>query len=88
MRVAPVDESSVSVSVRDEGPGIPARMQERIFERFERAGHDDKITGLGLGLYITRQIARAHGGDIEVRSAPGKGCEFILTLPRFGPPAP
>lgn len=83
MKVELADKDSVRVSVRDGGPGIPAHLQERIFERFERAAHDDKISGLGLGLYITRQIARAHGGDVTVRSAPGEGSDFVVTLPRW-----
>jgi signal transduction histidine kinase len=84
MKVSLKDKETVTVIVADQGPGISESMQSRIFERFERAGHDHNISGLGLGLYITRQIVRAHGGEIKVRSAPGKGSDFIITLPRFG----
>jgi signal transduction histidine kinase len=77
------DENVVCVSVKDEGPGIAHSMQEKIFERFERATADNQVSGLGLGLYITRQIARAHGGNITVVSEEGKGCEFVITLPRI-----
>jgi len=75
------DEQTVCVSVKDTGPGIPLALQEKIFERFERATADNQVSGLGLGLYITRQIARAHGGDVTVDSEEGKGSEFLVTLP-------
>lgn len=69
--------------IRDEGRGIDPQDQKRIFERFERAGSAN-ISGLGLGLYITRQILLAHNGDITVRSAVGEGSEFIVSLPLDG----
>ena len=57
-------------------------MQEKIFERFERAGvSGKKISGLGLGLYITRQIVEAHGGSIKVDSKVGNGSVFTVDLP-------
>ena len=59
------------VSVRDQGMGIAAADQERIFEQFERTEGAAQVAGLGLGLYIARQIAQAHHGRLEVRSAPG-----------------
>jgi len=69
------------VRVRDGGPGIPEADRERIFERFERASRSRRHGGLGMGLYITREIARTHGGTIRVSSAPGSGAEFIVELP-------
>jgi signal transduction histidine kinase len=69
------------LTVRDEGIGIAEDMQEKIFERFERAITSQKISGLGLGLYITRQITEAHGGTIRVNSSLGKGSEFVVELP-------
>jgi signal transduction histidine kinase len=69
------------VSVRDQGMGIAPEDQERIFEQFERTESAAQVAGLGLGLYIARQIAQAHQGRLEVRSAPGEGAEFILSLP-------
>ncbi|HET8746782.1 MAG TPA: ATP-binding protein, partial [Ramlibacter sp.] len=75
------------VSVRDQGMGIAPADQERIFEQFERAEGDNQVPGLGLGLYIARQIAQAHQGRLEVRSTPGEGAEFILSLP-LPPPQP
>jgi len=66
--------------VRDQGLGISREMQSKIFERFERAVPDSKISGLGLGLYIVRQIVKAHGGSIRVEST-DKGSLFIVELP-------
>ncbi|WP_158501506.1 PAS domain S-box protein [Vitiosangium sp. GDMCC 1.1324] len=67
--------------VRDEGIGIPHEHQSRIFERFERAVSERHYGGLGLGLFITRQIIRAHGGDIRVESTPGVETTFTVELP-------
>jgi signal transduction histidine kinase len=67
--------------VRDQGRGIAPADQERIFEQFERSESAAQVPGLGLGLYIARQIAEAHGGRLEVRSVPGEGAEFTLHLP-------
>jgi len=75
------DEQCARLLVRDEGPGIARELQSQIFERFETAG-DRVRSGLGLGLYIARQVAEAHGGTIEVRSEPGRGSTFIVELPR------
>jgi signal transduction histidine kinase len=74
-------EQEAFVSVRDQGMGVAPADQERIFEQFERTEGAAKVAGLGLGLYIARQIAQAHQGRLEVRSAPGEGAEFILSLP-------
>jgi len=69
-----------AVIVADSGDGIEDGDQERIFERFERLGLRDG-TGSGLGLYISRRLARAMGGDLGVDSARGQGARFVLTLP-------
>jgi len=66
--------------VADQGAGIASEDHERIFEKFERL-HGTKSGASGLGLYISRQLARAMGGDLAVDSAPGQGARFILTLP-------
>jgi signal transduction histidine kinase len=66
--------------VADMGKGIAEEDQTRIFERFERVDPTEP-GGSGLGLYISRRLARAMGGDIIVDSAPGKGARFVLTLP-------
>jgi signal transduction histidine kinase len=73
------------VSVRDQGMGIAPADQQRIFEQFERTDGAAQVAGLGLGLYIARQIAQAHQGRLEVRSAPGEGAEFVLSLPLPAP---
>lgn len=67
------------LNVQDEGPGIDLENQKRIFERFERAS--SRASGLGLGLYITKQIVDLHEGQIEVESVIGKGSNFIIKLP-------
>ena len=71
--------TNASVSVSDEGPGVPAADQQRIFERFERA--HEKESGTGLGLAISRRLARSMGGDVTLDSEPGEGARFTLTLP-------
>jgi signal transduction histidine kinase len=70
---------TVSVTVTDQGPGIGAGDEQRIFERFERA--HSKEGGTGLGLAISRRLARSMGGDVTLDSAPGEGARFTLTLP-------
>jgi signal transduction histidine kinase len=74
------------LEVEDDGPGIPPAEHERIFTRFERAVPDPRqISGLGLGLFIAREIARAHGGEISVRSGRREGAAFRIQLPREPP---
>lgn len=70
------------VLVQDAGPGIAPEDRERIFERFERAVAPSDVSGLGLGLYITRKIVEAHGGHIAVVSGAGDGATFRVALPR------
>ncbi|WP_257446758.1 sensor histidine kinase [Archangium lipolyticum] len=74
-------EDRAVLSVRDEGIGIPPEHQARVFERFERAVSDRHYGGLGLGLYISCQIVRAHGGNIRVDSTPGVETTFTVELP-------
>lgn len=69
------------LSVTDRGMGIAPENHERIFEQFERAEGAQQAPGLGLGLFIARQIVTAHGGRIELRSAPGEGSTFTIFLP-------
>ena len=71
-----------TVSVRDTGPGIPEEEQANIFGRFYRAPGTYQAEGLGIGLYLTRQIAAGQGGYVRVKSAPGQGSTFLLYLPR------
>jgi signal transduction histidine kinase len=76
--------SGVSFGVRDHGPGIPAEIQERIFEPFERFDPHSGL-GTGLGLPVSRRLAEVLGGRLTVRSTPGEGATFELGLP-FAPP--
>ena len=77
-----VQPERVMVAVRDQGMGIAKDDINRIFEKFERAVAARSYGGLGLGLFITREIVDAHGGFIRVTSEPGRGSTFILDLPR------
>jgi PAS domain S-box-containing protein len=74
---------SISVSVTDQGIGIPADELGRLFQKFQRVekGASRKIQGTGLGLYICKAIVEAHGGKLEVSSQVGKGSRFYFTLP-------
>lgn len=69
------------LKVSDQGKGIAPEAQARIFDYFERAHADKGIPGLGLGLYIARQIVEAHKGTLSVQSAEGKGSTFTVTIP-------
>jgi signal transduction histidine kinase len=76
----------VRLSVRDEGPGIPANEQRLIFQRFYRRGSElrRETQGIGLGLAIVQYITEAHGGKVRVESEVGKGSRFIVELPSHG----
>ena len=77
------DGDCAFVGVCDRGPGISAEHLPMLFKRFGRLPTEQNVTipGTGLGLFLCREIARRHGGDISVRSAPGEGSEFTLKLP-------
>jgi signal transduction histidine kinase len=75
------DESRVTLSVRDEGIGIPAADLPRLFEPFQRASNVGKIPGSGLGLAIAQRAIAVHGGRIEAQSTAGVGSTFTITLP-------
>lgn len=79
--------SSVNLEVRDRGIGISINEQEKIFEKFYRCGDPlvHNVKGSGLGLSLVRHIARAHGGDVLVESAPEKGSKFTIALPLARP---
>jgi signal transduction histidine kinase len=84
VRVEGNDERA-RIVVRDDGPGIAPEDQERVFLPFERAPREGReAPGLGLGLFIVRQIVEAHGGTIRLASAPGAGTTFTVELPRGG----
>ena len=78
--VSAVSKNAI-ISVQDFGAGIAEENQDRIFDRFERVGSPVGITGMGLGLFISRQIVESHGGKIVVRSTLGKGSTFSVELP-------
>ena len=79
-------KNRIVLSVRDWGSGIDPEEQERIFDRFYRAKaiRLKPIRGSGIGLALVRHIARAHGGDVEVTSAPGSGSTFSIWIPIDG----
>jgi signal transduction histidine kinase len=74
-------DERAEIVVRDQGVGISPEDQLRIFKPFERAGTKDVREGLGLGLYIARQLAESHGGTLDVESGPDQGAAFRLVLP-------
>ena len=71
----------IKIQVTDQGPGISLENQDRIFKRFERVSDKSNIGGLGLGLYICKQIVEAHRGNIYVESILGQGSTFTVELP-------
>ena len=75
-------EGNALLTVRDRGIGIPPESQALVFERFERAANAQAFHGLGLGLWIAKQLVEAHGGSISIDSAPGVGSIFTVALPR------
>ena len=81
------DGDGVAIAVRDAGAGIAPAEHERIFEKFYRVStglvHD--VQGSGLGLAIVKQVIEAHGGRVEVESAPGQGSAFVIRLPLAEP---
>jgi signal transduction histidine kinase len=79
--LATASNGRVQVSVTDRGPGIAPEDQVLIFEKFGRARSGKAVPGTGLGLFIARSIAEAHGGSLDVRSTPNHGATFTLSLP-------
>ena len=79
--VAEADGRRVRIAVRDHGPGIAPADQARIFERFERAVSLRRHGGFGVGLWMAREIVRAHGGALTVASAVGEGATFTVDVP-------
>jgi signal transduction histidine kinase/Na+/proline symporter len=76
------DGPNARLRVSDQGPGISPADQERIFQAFERGRAHAGVSGLGVGLFVVREIVRAHGGSVTVESAPGQGTTFTVSLPR------
>jgi len=71
----------VVVTVSDSGPGVPPGFREAMFDEYTRAGGEQE-RGTGLGLYVVRSLARAHGGEVEYAPGPQGGAEFTLLLQR------
>jgi len=78
--------STVAISVRDFGLGIPQEARDTLFNHFHQAHSAKHHGGMGLGLYISREIVAAHGGRLEVESAVGQGSCFTVVLPRAPSP--
>ncbi len=77
-----VESGGVTVRMRDNGMGIPANEQPRIWERLYRGDKSRSQRGLGLGLSLVKAIVEAHHGTVFVRSQPGEGSEFIVKIPQ------
>ena len=76
------DDGSAVLEVSDRGPGVPADLRERVFERFARGNGDATPSGgSGLGLAIVRAVTASHGGSVELSDAEGGGARFVVTLP-------
>ena len=78
---ARADDSGVIIYVTDQGLGMTEQDRSRIFDKFYRGSKGQHLTGTGMGLAIAREIIRAHGKEISVRSNPGEGSEFYFSLP-------
>lgn len=78
-------DGMIRITYSDTGPGIQQEMWERIFERFERGNLSDMVQGLGLGLYITREIVLGHSGTIRLVAPEKSGARFIIELPLTSP---
>jgi len=79
---AQVEAKMVTITIADQGPGIPQQQQSQLFERFWVGGAGTKYTaGTGLGLYLCKRIVEAHGGDIYCDSTEGRGTTFVIKLP-------
>ena len=75
---------SISISVRDEGPGIPSAELDKLFDRFFRGSSSTGIIGTGIGLHIAQVFIELHGGQLDVVSTEGEGTTFIAHLPPAG----
>lgn len=80
------DESTARLEVADQGDGIAPEARHKIFEKFERLDHNSQVSGLGLGLYICRELTKRQGGSIDFESTVGQGSTFRVDLP-LQPPA-
>ncbi len=81
------DNNAAVIAVADRGIGIPKDAQEKLFTRFYRAANAESnhINGLGVGLYVVREIVRLHGGEVSVESVEGAGSTFTIRIPLLNP---
>ncbi len=84
VRIDSPDPNFLSISVKDTGPGIPADQLPYVFDRFYQAQgrSSGSGSGSGIGLSLAKELVLIHGGDIEVKSEPGFGCQFVVRLPK------
>jgi len=83
VRARPANPNEVWVEVCDEGPGISAELQPRVWDKFYRVAGSDQVThGTGIGLAVVRTLAELYGGHVELESSPGVGSTFRIVLPR------
>jgi signal transduction histidine kinase len=79
--------AGIRLTVEDEGVGIPADERARIFERHQPASSSEHLAGMGLGLFVARQIVEQHGGTIHVEQPDHAGARFVVQLPAQPPAA-
>jgi signal transduction histidine kinase len=82
VEVSQPDPATFHVAVRDRGIGLAQEHRERIFDRFYQVNTTERGTGLGLGLYISKDIVERHGGQLWAEGRPGGGSAFIMVVPR------
>jgi signal transduction histidine kinase len=75
------DDGGIRLSIADQGVGIPPDERESVFDRFHQAHSDHHLSGMGLGLYITREIIELHGGSIRIEEPAERGSRFVISLP-------
>ncbi len=85
VRAAASGEDHITLSVRDNGVGIPKEEFDKLFDRFYRGSSSTGIVGTGIGLHLAKAMIDMHGGDIDVASTVGEGTTFTITLPRLQP---
>ncbi|MEX0797940.1 MAG: PAS domain-containing sensor histidine kinase [Bacteriovoracaceae bacterium] len=76
------NKNKALLKIKDRGAGILPEDQDRIFEKFQRSSKQKQVESMGLGLYITKSLVKAHSGEIWLESSPGKGATFIVELPK------
>ena len=77
-------DDALEIAIRDHGPGVPPEKRSLIFERFYQAHGNGHKSGLGLGLYVSRQIVELHGGEITAEFPSDGGSRFVVVLPLTG----